>query len=318
MEWIGVITLRSEQQRMVHMRKQLPKFIVTGLLFLIVLSAASPSHSAAHFTRVATFGDSLTHNDILRFYSKKPQGMYGKDPLEAVFKKGRASGDKLRNFAIAGSVAMDSGDDDSPTMEYQVDEYELLLFIGVQKEASFVSFEIGSNDILDDIEILANPDDPRGARRIDKLIAAIEDSWLRLRDLLPDAQFLIWTIPDVTLTPKLTYLTHEEAESVRAHIERVNLFISGLVEERRVLVFDLYAVMQQLVAAPPVVGGQRLVGPPSHGHYNDLFADKIHPTAVSNALIANEMIKRVNDFFEDDIPLYTNRELAALARSRRR
>jgi hypothetical protein len=142
---------------MVHMRKQLPRFIVAGLLFLIVLSAASPSHSAANFTRVATFGDSLTHNDILGIYYKKPQGMYGRDPMEAVFKKGRASRDKLRNFAIAGSVAVDSSDDDSPTVEYQVDEYELLLFIGEQKEASFVSFEIGSNDILDNIEILVNP-----------------------------------------------------------------------------------------------------------------------------------------------------------------
>jgi phospholipase/lecithinase/hemolysin len=133
---------------------------------------------------------------------------------------------------------------------------------------------------------------------------------------LPDAQFLVWTIPDVTLSPKLSYLTQEEAESVRAHIERVNLYISGLVEERRVLVFDLYAVMQQLVADPPVVGGQRLVGPPTYGHDNDLFADKIHPTAVSNALIANEMIKRINDSFEDNISLYTKRELASLARSR--
>ncbi len=300
------------------MRRHLSKFIVTGLLFLVVLSAASPSHSAANFTRVATFGDSLTHNDFLRFYSGKPQSMYGKDPVEAVFKKGRASGDKLRNFAIAGSVAVDSGDDDSPTMEYQVDGYELLLFIGRQKEATFVSFEIGSNDILDDIEFLVNPDDPRGARRINRLIAAIEDSWLRLRDLLPDAQFLVWTIPDVTLTPKLAYLTDREAESVRAHIERVNLFISSLVEERRVLVFDLYAIMQQLVADPPAVGGQRLVGSPEYGHYNDLFADKIHPTSVSNALIANEMITRINDFFEDNIPLYTQKELAALARSRRR
>lgn len=300
------------------MRKQLPRFIVASLLFLIVFSAASPSHSAANFTRVATFGDSLTHNDILGIYYKKPQRMYGKDPMEAVFKKGRASRDKLRNFAIAGSVAVDSSDDDSPTVEYQVDEYEFLLFIGEQKEATFVSFEIGSNDLLDDIELLVIPDDPRGVRLVNKLIAAIEDSWLRLRDLLPDAQFLIWTIPDVTLTPKLNYLTDEEAESVRAHIERVNLFISGLVEERRVLVFDLYTVMQQLAADPPVVGGQRLVGPPAYGHYNDLFADKIHPTAVSNALIANEMIERINDFFEDNVSLYTMKELATLARSRRR
>jgi hypothetical protein len=215
-------------------------------------------------------------------------------------------------------VAVDSGDDDSPTMEYQVEEYAFLLFIGAQKEASFVSCEIGSNDILDDIEFLVTPSDPRGVRLINKLIAGIEDSWLRLRNLLPDAQFLLWTIPDVTLTPKLSYLTHEEAESVRAHIERVNRFIAGLVEERRVLVFDLYTVMQQLVADSPVVGRQRLAGPPAYGHYNDLFADRIHPTAVSNALIANEMIQRINDFFEDDIPLYTKQELAALARSRRR
>ncbi len=300
-----------------RMQRFSPKFAMMGLLFLIVLSVAAPAHSAARLARVVTFGDSLTHNDVLRFYSGFPQRLYGKDPMQAVFKKSKTRGKKLTNFAVAGSVAVESSDN-AANIARQVDAYELLLFFGRQKEATFVSFEIGANDIMNEIELLVSPDDPRGSELIDDVIADIEDSWLRLRDLLPDAQFLVWTVPDVTLTPKLSELTDEEAQSVRAHVERVNLFISSLAMDHQVLVFDLYSTMQELVANPPLVGDQRLVPPPEYGHYNDMFADKRHPTAVSNALIANEMIKRINEHFNDAIPLYSDEELAALARSRKR
>jgi phospholipase/lecithinase/hemolysin len=293
------------------------RFIVTGLLFLIVSYTASPSHAAARFTRVVTFGDSLTHNDVLHLRSRLPRKMYGKDPMEAVFRKGMARGEKLRNFAVAGSFAVESSDHPL-NIARQVDVYEFLLFIGRQKEATFVSFEIGGNDIINDIQFLVSADEPQGERLINDIIADIEDSWLRLRNLLPNAQFLIWTVPDVTLTPKLSDLSDVEAANVRAHIERVNLFISSLAVDHRVLVFDHYTIMQELVAVPPVVAGQVLVPPPENGHFNDLFADNRHPTAVSNALVANEMIKRINEHYEDTIPLYSEQELAALAQPRRR
>jgi hypothetical protein len=43
------------------------------------------------------------------------------------------------------------------------------------------------------------------------------------------------------------------------------------------------------------------------------FADQIHPTAVSNAFIANKVIYLMNTKWKDYIPSYTNRQVTKLA-----
>ena len=50
------------------------------------------------------------------------------------------------------------------------------------------------------------------------------------------------------------------------------------------------------------------------GVYAGLFADDIHPTAVANALVANEIIDVMNAKWGAGIPRYGDAELAALAR----
>ena len=76
---------------------------------------------------------------------------------------------------------------------------------------------------------------------------------------------------------------------------------------------DLYKIMRQFVADPPALFGYQLIPPPSYGDYDDLFADQIHPTAVSNAIIANKIIYLMNTKWNDSIRFYTNRQLAKLA-----
>jgi phospholipase/lecithinase/hemolysin len=277
----------------------------------LILALSTPAvFAAADFTHVVTFGDSLTHNDPLGWYSGKPQDLYGADPMEAVFAKAATEEDKLNNYAVAGSQ--------SARLGIQVSFYELFRRSGSQDTASLLSIEIGALDVLGNVNLLgAHPpgQHPPADAVIDQLIANIAAVLEYLQDSHPDAQFVLWTVPDVTLIPDHWHdLTVYERGNIRAHIQRVNQWIQGLAEHASVTVFDLYAWMQQAMLIPPVILGHRLVPPPALGNYDHLFADDLHPTAVTNALIANAIIKQINLRFEDTIPLYTETELAALAR----
>jgi len=285
------------------------KYVLWLTVLLFVLSG-SLAFAQANFTNMVTFGDSLTHNDILGIVYGNPQDMYGKDSMEAVFSKGTSGGDKLTNYAVAGS--------ESSQVAIQIDLYEFFQLIGFQKNATLIGFEIGGNDILNNTDLLvgyAPGQNPSADAVIDRLIANARKDLLRLRRSHQSAQFIIWTIPDVTLTPRLWYgLTPWEIANLREHIERANHLIRNLRKYPFVVVLDLYRLMPAVIENPPVFFGQQLVAPPDYGNYDHLFADEIHPTAVSNALLANIMIQIINSKWNDSVPLYTEEELADLAR----
>jgi phospholipase/lecithinase/hemolysin len=265
---------------------------------------------AVNLRDVVTFGDSLTDNDLLRFYSDSPQNMYGRDPMHAVFHKASRSGSELRKYAVAGS--------ESDDLEVQVDTYETGVLLGIQDKATLFSIEIGGNDIRNNIGRLSIY--PPGARSsvdrvVSSIISNIRSSWRVLRASHPHARFVIWTLPDITLTPsQWGKLSEVEAANVRAHIQRANKYIRSLSSNPSVVVLDLYKIMRQLIADPPIYFGYQLIPPPSYGDYDSLFADRIHPTAVSNAIIANKIIYLMNTKWKDSIPSYTERQLAKLAR----
>lgn len=277
---------------------------------LILFVAVSTAFCEADFTETVSFGNSLTHNDLLWIYYGNPPDLYEMDPIEAVFMKGASVGDVLTNYAVAGS---ESGD-----VSLQIDVYELMRLMGNQGKATLFSFEIGGNDILNNDNLLAAyapGEDPSADAVIDNLIANMIDGVSRLRNLHPGAQFIIWTIPDVTLTPDLWYdLTPEQVDNVRSHIHRVNRLV--LLAANRfhfVVVLDTYRFIQYTVENPPVILGHQLVPSPAYGDYDNMFADEIHPTAVSNALMANFISFRINNKWNDNIPLYTQEELADFA-----
>jgi len=275
----------------------------------LILALSSLTYAQANFKDMVTFGDSLTHNDLLGWAYGNPQDMYGDDPNEAVFDKGAEGGNELANYAVAGS--------ESSHVEIQIGFYDFFRTIFVQDKATLFGFEIGGNDILNNIGVLAAyaPGENETADAvIDNLIDNMRSDLLYLHSEHRNAQFIIWTIPDVTLTRAHWFdLTEEEIANARAHMQRVNNLIRWADRYANIAVFDLYTELQDMVEDPPILFGHQLVGPPFYGEYDCLFADEIHPTAVGNAIIANGIIEKVNAKWNDDIPLYTDEELADLA-----
>jgi lysophospholipase L1-like esterase len=281
-------------------------FVLVGSLFFLPVRGIA----ATDFTDTVSFGNSLTHNDLLWIYYGNPQDLYQADPMEAVFNKGALPGDELVNYAVAGS---ESGD-----VSLQIDLYDFFRIIGSQDKATLISFEIGGNDVLNNVGLLAAYAPGENAEAdavIDALLDNMITDFSRLLGSHPNAQFVVWTVPDVTLTPDLWFdLTPAEGENVRAHIDRVNRLIRKAGERFSYVVApDVYSLMGVAVNHPPVIFGHPLVPPPAYGEYDHLFADEIHPTAVGNALIANYFIVSMNAKWLDDIPLYSRSELADLA-----
>jgi len=277
------------------------------LLTLFVLGA--PALGQANLRRMVTFGDSLTHNTILWIYYGTWRDLYGDDPMEAVWMQGAVGGDTLTSYAIAGS--------ESDDVLLQIDTYMFFEWLGFEPRPSLVGFEIGGNDIMNNIDLLkryAPGVDARADRVINDLANNIHDG---MRELWQEykCQFILWNVPDVTVTPDLyTYLNPVERTNVRAHIARVNMLLAANANQAPIALIDVYTILEEFVTDPPVIYGQTLIGPPAKGDYDHVFADEIHPTKVSNLILANEIIEVVNLRFRDDIPLYTEDELAAAAK----
>jgi len=277
---------------------------------LPLLLAVPTALGQGQFRDLVTFGDSLTHNNILWLVYGTERALYGDDPLEALFDKAQSPGDDIGNYALAGS--------ETGAIGFQIFTYDTTRFFFLQDKATMIGFEFGGNDLLGREFLLAN--NPPGTDVtadgvINEAIANIREGLTDLVDEHPNAQFIIWTVPDITYTPELwqDFSPTQEA-NIRAHTERINLRLRSLDSRANVVVVDVYAFLREAIDMPPVIKGVELVGPPLTGDYHYLFADEIHPTAVSNALLANEMIELVNVKFGDTIPFYTEEELADLAR----
>lgn len=236
--------------------------------------------------------------------------MYGDDPIQALFNQGPCPDTTLDSYAVAGS--------ESGHLGIQIDLYNVMLLVGTQEKADIIGFEIGGNDILNNDSLLKSfpPDADENADKImDDLIANIGNEISSLMSNHPKAKFILWTVPDVTITPDQSpFLTPEQMENIRAHTKRVNQFIMTYDVDRDVLVFNIYHLMQLAVANPPVLRGQKLIPPPAYAGHDHLFADTIHPTAVSNALLANSMIAYIRKKWSVNIIPYTEDELADLVK----
>jgi len=281
--------------------------VATCLFFLY----SSPTYAfQIDFSETVTFGDSLTHNDLIWIVSGQPRAMYGDDPHQAVFNKAAIAGDDLTSYAIAGSTSDDTS--------IQIDLYDFFRIIGSQQDATLFGYEIGGNDILNNADLLmanAPGTNPEADAVIDNLINNIQGQITQLKhDNKPSVRFIIWTVPDVTFTPRFFgQLNSNQIQNLQAHTERVNELIRSADRFNFISVIDIFKAIGIMVNNPPVIKGQQLLPPPTYGEFNALFADDIHPTAVSNAIIANFIITTINKKWHDNIPLYTEDELAALA-----
>ncbi|MBN1557816.1 MAG: hypothetical protein JW951_06685 [Lentisphaerae bacterium] len=274
-----------------------------------VLAAA-----AQDFETTVTFGDSLTANDILWRVYHNPKDLYGTDPFEAVFLKAAHRGDTVWNYAVPGTRSFGLLIE---TLLYARNRED-----GKQPPATVFSVQSGNNDLLQILDRLAAA--PPGADPdTDALTDGVTDRLrLAVRGLArshPAARVVAWTLADLTGTPSVQRRGYppEALSTIRLHIERANAGIAALHDPPRVIVFDLLGWMDEIAADPPVIYGQTLRPAPATGGYDCLFADDLHPTAVANALVANALVRRLNDTWHTALPVYSEAELAALARFER-
>lgn len=276
---------------------------------LVVFSALLLQSSIVLALDVVTFGDSLTHNDLLGFIYGNPQDMYGNDPMQATYNNAARPGDSLTSYAVLGS--------ESQHVSAQIDIYDLERLLGTQPLANIIGYEIGGNNILNNIDLLTQFGVGESAAAdavIDQVLSNMANQLSHLASTHPNGKAVLWNIPDVTFTPEyFGLLSAQEIANVQAHTQRANAFINGLASLPNVVVLDLYTMLRETVENPPVIFGTPLVPPPAFGDYDHIFADSIHPTAVGNAIIANAIIDAINSKWGLSIPLYTELELAELA-----
>lgn len=278
---------------------------------LLVLGAVIGARADVNLHHVVCFGDSLTDNQsILPRYTGLPSTLYGHDPMELVFDKNRLQGNELSNYAVAGFTSDNVG--------LQVGLYQFNITFGFENKATLFQMEMGGNDILNNDSLLYN-NAPGTNRQADRVINTLLRNWRTYTaDLAstsrPDVKAVLWTIPDITLTPRYwEQLSGQQQANLRAHTERANAFIRSLDHFDNVLVLDVWSILADFVNDPPQIGHITLEGPPQHGHTTDMFADEIHPTAVSNALIANELIRTMNLEWNAGFELYSENELLDFA-----
>ncbi|PQO45824.1 hypothetical protein C5Y93_11230 [Blastopirellula marina] len=281
------------------------------LTVAVVLAPLQAAVAEVNTLRSTSFGDSLTDNEPLYLLFGTDPAIYGADPFEAMFDKAAYADDTLTNYAVVGSTSFD--------VLSQVRNYAQLRRSGQVAPATLVSLQGGGNDFLDTQNLLAFASAAPGeSPAVDRLAHDIEANLLKcllLLERLDHPQFVLWTIPDVTLTPYVLSFgfTAHQQQNIRAHVAEVNSFIQLLDYAPGIAVMDIAGTLTAVTFAPPIVDGVQLQPTPAFGFPSAIFADPIHPTAVANAILTNDMIYAINEEFDDDIEIYSDTELGNLA-----
>ncbi len=277
--------------------------------FTVPLLLAAPLAAQVDLGASVSFGDSLTHNDLLYLIEGLPRDMYADDPFQAAFSRAAEPSDGLSSYAVGGS--------ESRHLRAQIDIFDFMVLIGVEDRPSLINIEIGANDINNNRSLLASAApgvDPEADAVIDRLMANLERDARHLARKYRSADIVLWTVPDVLLTPDHwgEYDATERA-NLRAHTLRVNEAIRDAALYARLAVYDFKLLMDDLVDAPPVLFDHALIPPPDYGEYDNLFADYLHPTAVQNGYHGNGILEQMMATWGGSYTLYSERDLADLA-----
>lgn len=283
--------------------------LAVGMLTLLLGFSSSPAWSQVDTHRSSSFGDSLTDNEYLYLYFDAYPELYGADPFEAMFGKAATSGDQLNNYAVLGSNSAD--------VLLQIKTYAAARAAKTVERSTLVSIQAGGNDFLDPANLMyLAMAAPGESRKADAIVNRIRQNLMKSVQTIKrvdKAQVIVWTVPDVTLTPYWLFfidLDDVAAENVRLHIERLNRFIRGMGRRKEIAVLDISSVFTSAIFDPPVIAGVPLE---YFGGLAAIFADPLHPTAVANGITANALIDEANWTFNDSIPLYSEAELADMA-----
>lgn len=292
--------------------KQMFRFFA---VVLIMLSATANGQAQVDTTQVYTFGDSLTDNEYLYLLFGTPPEIYGADPMQLAFEKAAAPGDQLTNFAVLGSRTNE--------ILGQVKEYHYRSAKGKLPSATLVSLQGGGNDLIDlqnssaNLFLLASAA-PGESAAADKIIDDAKRNLLASIQLLQRRgrpQIVLWTVPDVSLSPYVLSLgfSTEQLDNIRAHNSRLNRSIRNVGRRSNVALLDISKLQRALTLTPPTIQGVVIQPTPAFGFATAQLADPIHPTAVMNCLVANELIFEMNWEFCDNVPYYNELELAEMA-----
>lgn len=283
--------------------------LLYALCFALLLPATA--WSQVDTKQSISFGDSLTDNDLLYLLFGTDPLIYGNDPFEAVFLRASDHDDTLDNFAMAGSTSADVLD--------QVLAYAVARWSGQQTPATFISLQAGGNDVLETTNLLTLASAPPGeSEAADAIIDHIRRNLILSLNILRNtdrgAVTVIWTVPDVTFSPYVLVfqLDNQSLQNISSHIDRLNQSIRQLSRQRHIAVLDISRVLAEVSNSPPTIENVTLVPPPLFGFGSAIFADVIHPTAVSNGLLANELIMTLNQNFGGQISLFSGSELRQL------
>jgi phospholipase/lecithinase/hemolysin len=283
---------------------------VTLLLSLLVFATTVSykpvvSQYTPDFSSFVTIGDSYTDNDWGR-----PRSMYGADPFEALFDKASAPSDVLSSFAIAGTVTQD--------LPQMISSYRQAVSNGSVQPATVFGLEIGTNDMFDilhQIKDVVAGQDPIADALVGEILVNIRLATKHLLRTHPGSSIILWNLETARCWPAFPNITNSQWDNIDTHYQRMNQAIENAAQHSsRVLVLDMYRVFGQLCTQPTIIRGVELKRPPQWSGWDYICADRYHPTAVSNALIANQMISDINLATGTSIPLYTEGELATLAR----
>ncbi|MEW4488183.1 GDSL-type esterase/lipase family protein [Thalassoglobus sp. JC818] len=280
----------------------------------LILFGYRATEAQVDTSRSYSFGDSLTDNEFAYLFFPPELNLnpaiYGADPFEGMFQKAAGQNDILMNFAAAGATS-------AQVLEV-VKGYVAARKADAIPPATLISLEAGGNDFLTTENIFALSSAAPGENvSVDQIVDDIRKNLMSALQMLRKSdkpQFVLWTVPDVTLIPYVLAfgLSELQTANLRGHIMRLNQFIRAQGNRADIAIHDLASVLLAVSLYPPTVGGIQLDPTPDFGEANDIFADPFHPTAVSNALLANDMIEGLNKNFGDDIPYYTESELADL------
>jgi hypothetical protein len=287
------------------MRKLIPLLLSLVVLATTVAYKPVANQYTPDFSSFVTIGDSYTDNDW-----GWPASMYGADPFEALFDKASAPSDVLSNFAMGGTTTQD--------LPQMINSYHSAVANGSVQRATIFGLEIGTNDmfdILNQIKGVVAGQDPAADALVNGILDRIKVSTKHLLSTHPQAFVILWNLETARCWPAFPNITNAQWNNIDTHYQRINRAIARAPQySSRILVLNMYQVFGQLCTQPTIIRGVELKRPPQWDGWDYICADPYHPTAVSNALIANQMIRDMNFATGANIPLYTEGELATLAR----
>ena len=179
---------------------------------------------------------------------------------------------------------------------------------------TLVTMMVGAWDFIDsDVEIISG--DYSFIDELEENITIILDTLVA-----SEVDVLVWNLPNMSFLPFLTQifptdLHHYFTEASAEWAQRLDEIAERYGDD--VQVFDLMTASDDLLqnASARTILGNEITSPPMVCAKNCIMVDSLHPTSVGQGLLANYMMKAINEKFPSpngSYPLLSEEELLSL------